>query len=66
MTFLVPLLVLVPLLGAAVALGLLRHQKLQRAITVAVLVIALAVAATLMVLELQGFVRTLPSGRYRA
>jgi multicomponent Na+:H+ antiporter subunit D len=50
MTFLVPLLVLVPLLGAAVALGLLRHQRIQRAITVAVLVIALAVAATLMVL----------------
>jgi multicomponent Na+:H+ antiporter subunit D len=50
MTFLVPLLVLVPLLGAAVALGLLRHQRIQRAITVAVLVVALAVAATLMVL----------------
>ncbi|MEN0104530.1 MAG: proton-conducting transporter membrane subunit, partial [Curtobacterium sp.] len=50
MTFLVPLLVLVPLLGAAVALGLLRHQRIQRAITVAVLVIALAVAVTLMVL----------------
>jgi multicomponent Na+:H+ antiporter subunit D len=50
MTFLVPLLVLVPLLGAAVALGLLRHQRIQRAITVAVLAVALAVAATLMVL----------------
>ncbi|WP_439693432.1 Na+/H+ antiporter subunit D [Curtobacterium sp. SP.BCo] len=50
MTWLVPLLVLVPLLGAAVALGLLNHQKLQRAITVVVLVVALAVAATLMVL----------------
>jgi len=50
MTWLVPLLVLVPLLGAAVALGLLNHQKLQRAITVVVLVVALAVAVTLMVL----------------
>jgi multicomponent Na+:H+ antiporter subunit D len=50
MTMLVPLLVLVPLLGAAIALGLLRHQQLQRVITIGVLVVAVVVAATLMVL----------------
>ncbi|MFZ7088677.1 Na+/H+ antiporter subunit D [Curtobacterium sp. RRHDQ10] len=49
MTVLVPLLVLLPLLGAAVALGLVRHRGVQRVVTVSVLALVVVIAAVLLV-----------------
>lgn len=51
MSLLVPLPVVLPLLGAAVTLGLARRPSTQRAVSVAALSLTMAVAATLLVLS---------------